>query len=44
MLTCRHCGQRIVPVNWYDGPGFMHDRGGRWCPPLTQAEPIEDAR
>ena len=44
--TCRHCGKRIVSVNWSMGPGWTHQPAGasfqddmhRYCH-RTVAEP-----
>lgn len=41
-MRCKHCGQRIVRTNWYDGPGWDHDRTGRTCSPKI-ATPDEPA-
>lgn len=42
--TCRHCGERIVLVNWSMGPGWTHQPEGAqdqhvYCHTSHAAEP-----
>lgn len=30
-MNCKHCGRRVQRVNWYDGPGWTHERTGQTC-------------
>ena len=48
--TCRHCGERIVLVNWSMGPGWTHqpegaafqDRQHVYCHVTRAAEPVPE--